>query len=197
MVNVTIEKLVTIKNYSAGIDGNLLVVTEDQVSPITIIGHKGEPKDIHVLLCTAAITDSELQDELAGYCDEYTPCNRVIVVSKKFLKMRNKKQLALLQIESSRVGVTNQKTNLDGIITGEIDAIEKYGKWCTYRAVNKAKRVKEKSIKKATFLMHHNYKKCCKVEKKVAQAAENASKKNFESESSSMNNGQSPAGANA
>lgn len=172
MVNVDIKKLVTINNYEAGVDGNLLVVAEDNVTPVSIIGHKGVPKDIAVLLCTAKIKDKSLQDELADYTDENTACNRVIVVSKKFLKLSNKKQLALLQIENSRAK-TDPDTNIDGVIAGEVDAIEKFGKWTTYRAVTKARKVRERSTKKATRWLHNDYKKDCKVAAKTANATKN------------------------
>lgn len=195
MVNVNIEKLVSIKNYDAGVNGNLLVVSEDEVKPISIVGHKGESKDVQVLLCTAKVETKELQDELSEHVDEETSCNRVIVVSKKFLKLRNKKQLALLQIENSRASIRNQKTNVDGVISGEIDSIEKYGKWCTYRAVNKARRVREKSTKKATRWLHHDYKKDCKAEQKAAKAAEKAYKKNCENQESTIKS--EPSGTNA
>lgn len=171
-IAIDVKKIVTINNYDAGVNGNLLVTIQDRVTPVSIIGHKNAEKPIDVLLCTAKIASKALQDELSVLVDANTPCNKVIVVSNKFMKMSNKKQLALLEIENRREATTHPSTNMDGQIIGEASSIEKFGKWCTYRAVNKARRVREKSTKKATQWMHSDYKKDCKAVEKLTKAAE-------------------------
>lgn len=178
-MNINVSNLISIKNYNAGVNGNLLVVAQDKVQPVSFIGHKGKDKFVDVLLCTAKILDEETIKEIERFVDEKTPANRVIVVSKKFLKMRNKKQLALLTIESTKAAIGNkQSTNVDGLILGETEAVEIYGKYATYRAVNKARKVREKSTKKATRWMHHDYKKDCRVAAKMDKTAEKAKEKN-------------------
>ena len=186
-ININVKKLATIKNYQAGTNGNLLVVIQESVTPVSIIGHKSVEKQIEVLLCTATIKDKALQDELSEHVDANTRCNKVIVVSNKFMKLRNKKQLALLEIENARANVT-QETNVDGIIVGEASSIEKFGKWCTYRAVNKARKVREKSTKKATKWLHRDYKKDCKEEAKLAGAAKQSQQKTEQASHNAANN---------
>ena len=94
------------------------------------------------------------------------------------MKLSNKKQLALLEIENEKVRceAMDPDSNVVSIIQAEINTIEKFGKMVTFGAMNKARKFRERSEKKATRGLHRSYKKDLKLEKKLAKAGEKLKK---------------------
>ena len=150
MKNLNVEKMVTIKNYEAGKNGNMLVVLVDKLVPITVQGPKGDDRDVEVLLCTATISDQAVIDALETKVDSGTSCNKIIVVSQKFMKLNNKKQLILLEIENQKVQFMSSNeddNNSAAVIWAEVNAIEKFGKIAERFAVAKARNLLQKHPK--------------------------------------------------
>jgi hypothetical protein len=178
MKNLNVTKLAVIKNYEAGKKGNLLAIYTDKIVPISVINAKDQEKDIEVLICTATIADEKTKETLEKYLDATTPANKIIVVSSKFMKLSNKKQLALLELENSKVRfeANEPDSNVASLIQAEVTVIEKFGKMVTFGALNKARKFREKSEKKATKGLHRAYKKDMKLEKKLAKAGEKCKK---------------------
>ena len=174
MKNLKVTKLAVIKGYEGGKKGNLLAIYTDRIVPVSVADPKGNERDIEVLICTASINDAKTKETLEKYLDATTPANKIIIVSSKFMKLNNKKQLALLELENEKVRceAMDPDSNIASTIQSEINTIEKFGKRTTFGALNKARKFREKSEKKASKGLHRAYLKDLKLEKKLAKAGE-------------------------
>ena len=169
MNNLSIRKLIFIDGYDAGKNGNLLVALVDKVTPTSILAADGIKQDVEVLICTATITESKMIDRLESLVDLNTPCNRLIVVSDKFLNLNKKYQLALLELESVKVKIEceNPGDNVSAIIQAEVSVMEKFGKFTEWLAVGKARRFRESSEREVATGLHSLYKE---KQKELAKA---------------------------
>ena len=161
-----ITNLVTIKGYEAGKGGNLLVSLDDQLCQDIAHGKKG--RHVNMMICTAFL--KEESPVLMKHVDVDTRADRVIVVSKKFMRLGNKKQLALLLREN----IANQTESTNSEVCrseGNIAAYEAYGKIVAGMAISKADKVIRRSEKKCATGLHHQYKKDARLAKKAAKAA--------------------------
>lgn len=152
MRKVKIDTLVTIKNYAAGQNGAMLVALDENLSIEGMYGKKGDKK-INLLICTAMVDKADAE-ALVQYVDDVTPTSRVILVSKKFLRLRNTTQLALLEIQNSAMQVVTPETSETRRLYGEYCAIERFGKIEVAIARRKEQTVKNKSLNKATRGVH-------------------------------------------
>lgn len=170
MMNLDVSKLFQVKNYSAGKEGNMLIFLVDKLTPVTVQNGKGKEVNIQVLICTAKVSKSEDRDKIEELVDCETPCTDVILVSKKFKRLSNKVQRALLEVENAKYNTLVARgadTNVDSLIYGEIAAVEKFGKLIGFYAINKADRIRKRSQKKACKGLHRQYKKDCKMLKNL------------------------------
>ena len=160
MGNLKIRKLAIIDGYDSGRNGNLLVAIVDKVMPTSIKTIDGTNKGVEVLICTATITNQKMIDKLEELVDKHTPCNRVIVISDKFLTLNKKHQLALLELESKKVEIECKRdinNNLSAVIQAEVWVMTKFGKFTEWYAVNKARRFRESSERSVATGLHQAY----------------------------------------
>ena len=168
-----ITNLISIKNYNAGKGGNMLVSLDEKLTDTEIyLSPKGEERRVPLLICTAYVVEDEAISLLEQKCDTLTPCNKVIVVSKQFLKMGSKKQLALLEIQNAMQELQDPSNNCSRRIYGEIAAIERYGHWTFYWATKKEAKIQRRGVKKASRGLHRAYKKETKELKKIENLVE-------------------------
>ena len=169
-----LTNMISIKGYNAGKEGNMLISLDTQlrVGDCSFISPKGQEKHVECMICTATVDLPEDQNILEELVDDDTPCNKVIVVNKQFLKLSNKKQLALLEIQNAMLEVETPQTNVSRRSYGEIAAIEKYGKIAVRTAIKKERKEAHRSIFKAATGLHRQYKKDVKQEKKLQKAME-------------------------
>jgi hypothetical protein len=140
-----ITNLVSIKKYRAGHDGNLLVSLDENLE--TKLGlHVGDKSEgVHMLICTAYVSDKNEQEILKKHCDDATPYDRVIVVNSKFLKLFNKTQLILLERQNAKEDFESDPScDMDPIIHAEIATFTKYGTWRSTMAFDKERKMREK-----------------------------------------------------
>jgi len=175
MNELKVNKLLKIKNYEEGKNGNMMVVLTDKVVPLSIDGPDGDVRDVEVLICTANINGTEFADAIESVVDKYTPCNKVIVVSEKFRKLNNKLQLVLLEIENQKYWASMDRPYYSDapLVQAEINAIEKFGIIAEWFAVNTARRFREKSQRCAAKGLHKQYKKDMDLERNMSKTARN------------------------
>lgn len=168
-MELKIDTLANVKGYPAGKNGNLLTFVVDKLQPVVVISPKGDEKPVAVMCCTATVKDSEVREYLGKMCDTITPSDKIILVSKAFMRLWNKTQLALLTIENCKANKeyrnyasaydadTGEVFSFDqnGTIIGEVLAIERYGKIRAIHAINRAHRYRLKSEWNSTFGLHH------------------------------------------
>ena len=113
-----VTNLISVKGYSAGTAGNMLISLDDELisDQIYRVGNK-ELGSTELLLCVAYVNDPDEERILAKYVDDtsVTPVDKVIVVSRKFMSLRNKTQIILLErhnrLEDDVVISCNQDRN--------------------------------------------------------------------------------------
>lgn len=186
--NVEVGNLVTIKNYPAGHGYNRFVSYVPELAPVSLIDRRGVKRLIRAMICTATVEpDSELYKKLYEEAIKIPDCgdpefmaSKIILVDKKFMKLPNKQQLALLNIEFEKAldltdglaGIKSQmdcfeRTSLEQQIGAEISTIELFGKRVFKRATRKAERLLRSSEFKATRGLHREYVKSIKAAKKA------------------------------
>lgn len=180
-----ITKMVSIDNYEAGVKGNRFVALVDElkVCPSKVKPRFRKEREVSVplLLATSKILDDKFVDKLEAQCDEVTPCNEVILVCPKFLKLSNKTQLALLRMENLK---WSNYTDIyqEAFIEAELVAREEFGNWCVDRALRKEEKIQKRSKNVIGKLEHRAYKKNNKCAKKSGKEVEEAVNEAFEDE---------------
>lgn len=162
-----LTNLVEIKNYPAGKGGNMLVALDEELCVNREYSYKGKTRKVQAMICTAYCANSDATSELQKHVDSVSPYTAIIVVNAKFMKISNKKQLALLERENAMLSVADPESSIEAGVIGDMAAIEKYGRQAN-RALNKAHRFMRRSEKKAAKGLHKAYKKATKVAKNVA-----------------------------
>lgn len=155
-----ITKLVTIKNY---------VVEDRTTMPVVLVENLeetiGGKTPMKYMICTLHLTSGA--GDIEGL-PEY-----VIAVNKKFLRLRNKNQLALIALENEKMLQSQYdfETNKGVEFAAKAEVIAIYGKYRFNRANNKITKYEKKSLMKATAGAHRQYKKDLKSIAKLGQAA--------------------------
>ena len=155
-----ITKLVTIKNY---------VVEDRTTMPVVLVENLeetiGGKTPMKYMICTLHLT--------SGAGDTEGLPEYVIAVNKKFLRLRNKNQLALIALENEKMLQSQYdfETNKGVEFAAKAEVIAIYGKYRFNRANNKITKYEKKSLMKATAGAHRQYKKDLKSIAKLGQAA--------------------------
>lgn len=143
-----ITNLITVKKYNAGRNGNMLISLDDELvsDQIFRVGDK-ELGSIDLLLCVAYVNDPDVEKILEKYVDDpaITPTDKVIVVSRKFLSLRNKTQLILLERHNRLEDDVVISCNQDRNSRANIMTISQYGSFRCKRAFGIETRIREKS----------------------------------------------------
>lgn len=169
---MNITNLVQIKNYEAGKNGNLLVALDDNLVQTQHWSNNKKVFDIRMLLCTAYVDSLEAQDKLREYTDGSVPVNRIIVVSRKFMRLFNKTQLILLYERNVREDVLGKCGCYEEIDSyGKMETVRKYGKFRSKMAFDKERKLSEKDIYRTGKAMKRYDKK---VEKEVQKGTKDA-----------------------
>lgn len=155
-----ITKLVTIKNY---------VVEDRTTMPVVLVEDLeesiGGKSPMKYMICTLHLT--------SGAGDTEGLPEYVIAVNKKFLRLRNKNQLALIALENEKMLQSQYdfETNKGVEFAAKAEVIAIYGKYRFNRANKKVTKYEKKSLMKATAGAHRQYKKDLKSIAKLGQAA--------------------------
>jgi len=177
MATITINNLYTPEGYKPDKDSRPYIsVQEGDLVIINSISPKKEKKTVKALICCATVPDSN-----QSFIDTYG--NNIFLVSSKFKKLPNKQQLALLEIEISKIngrqaasakypftagfGDAVTATNVDKAIAADLDAIEKYGYRTVRVAKKKANNIIMRSERFTGRLMHKNFVKAGKANAKT------------------------------
>ena len=143
-----VTNLITVKGYKAGAAGNMLVSLDDELvsDQIYRVGDK-ELGSIDLLLCVAYINDEDEEKLLAKYVDDpaVTPTDKVIVVSRKFMSLRNKAQLILLERHNRLEDDVVISCNQDRNSRANVMTISQYGAFRCKRAFAIETRIRERS----------------------------------------------------
>lgn len=171
---MNISNLVTIKNYPAGKNGNLLVSLDENLKVSETFPSKKGNREVSVMIATAIVRDDAVINELAMKADQFTPTNRVIVVNKKFMRLPNKMKLALLVDQNAKLDLDSQEieSNVDRQVHGEMAAMEGVGILATKFALDTARKTRERSEMWASRGRHREYKKSVKALNTLGQATE-------------------------
>ena len=143
-----VTNLITVKGYKAGVGGNMLVSLDDELvsDQIYRVGDK-ELGSIDLLMCVAYINDEDEEKLLAKYVDDpaVTPTDKVIVVSRKFMSLRNKSQLILLERHNRLEDDVVISCNQDRNSRANVMTISQYGAFRCRRAFAIETRIRERS----------------------------------------------------
>lgn len=169
---MNISNLVTIKNYPAGKNGNLLVSLDEDLKVSETFPSKKGNREVSVMIATAIVRDAAVINELAKRADQFTPTNRVIVVNKKFMRLPNKMKLALLVDQNAKLELDSEEieSNVDRQVHGEMAAMEEVGILATKLALDTARKTREHSEMWASRGRHREYKKSMKALNTLGQA---------------------------
>ena len=176
-----LNNLVTINGYEAGKHGNLLVSLDSDLC--IMLNSNVKNSDVKLYIAGAMITNEDAIKAFEQLCDNETLADMVIVVSDKFMKLSNKKQLALLQYENIKL----QELIEDHMIAeyAEVAAeaiVRKNNGWWTCKVLDKAHDYKTSQVKKAAKALKKQDKaderEAKKLEKANAKAAKKAAKAN-------------------
>ena len=158
-----ITNLIEIKNYAAGQNGNLLVSLDDNLVQEQSFAELGAGKEsqVKMLICVAYVDDEAAQEILARYVDdpEITPVDRVIVVSKRFLRLCNKKKLILLERQNRLEDDIEVTSNMDKQSYANIMTIGEYGRFFSRLAFRTEDRVRERSESRIGGRVHRAMRK--------------------------------------
>ena len=146
-----LTNLIEVKGYAAGRNGNLLVsLDDDLVQEHAYRTNKKEYK-IRMMICTAYIDDPNTRQLLADkYTDGSVQTDRIIVVSKKFMKLFPKTKLILLFNQNAReeiLGSASCDKEVDSF--GHVETMAKFGIIRSRLAFDKARKYQEKFERKA------------------------------------------------
>ena len=167
---ITADRLVTINNYVPNpAEGKFHVMRSNDVTIFKPFDPSKPKTAARALYALGKIPNTpETQAFIATYGQ------RVILVSKQFLKLRKKLQLRLIEkvcFEAAGVperfigGMSEiEGTNLDRRIAAELQMMEKYGYRATRSLLNKEQKFNVKALKKAGKFLY----KTAKKEKKLA-----------------------------
>lgn len=171
---MNISNLVTIKNYDAGKNGNLLVSLDEDLKVSEKFSSKKGDREVKVMIATAFVRDKNVLSELAMQTDQFTPSNRVIVVNKKFMRLPNKMKLALLADQNAKLDLDmdDVESNVDRQVHGEMEAMKRVGIIPTKLALDQARKTRERSEMWASRGRHREYKKSMKALDSLGQAAD-------------------------
>ncbi len=143
-----VTNLISVKGYSAGTAGNMLISLDDELisDQIYRVGNK-ELGSTELLLCVAYVNDPDEERILAKYVDDtsITPVDKVIVVSRKFMSLRNKTQIILLERHNRLEDDVVISCNQDRNSRANIMTISQYGAFRCKRAFAIETRIREKS----------------------------------------------------
>ena len=158
-----ITNLITVKNYAAGQNGNLLVSLDENLVQEQSFAEYGADKDsqVKMLICVAYVDDEAAQEILKKYVDdpEITPVDRLIVVSKRFMKLSNKKKLILLERQNRLEDDIEVTSNMDRLSYANVMTIGEYGRFFSKLAFHTENRIREKSEQKIGAAIHRNLRK--------------------------------------
>jgi len=165
-----LTNLVTIKGYAAGKNGNMLVSLDDKLVQERAYSTAKKDYNIRMLICTAYVEDPESQAELAKHADQYTPTDRVIVISKKFMHLLPKTRLILLMNENAQASIEDEvSSNYEAVSYGHVETIANFGRLRSSLAFNKARKIMERDERKAGAACGRFYKKTAKAVQKQAK----------------------------
>ena len=188
-----LNNLVQIANYEAGKNGNLLVSLDDELC--IKLNANVEKSPIKLMIAGAKVTNDEAIKHFEEMVDNDTPCNMVIVVNSKFMKLSNKKQLALLQYQNLKLQERNVSHECDEYAEVAAAVLTRKYHGRAANVIHKAMTYKERGEKKAAKALIKQDKADEKQAKKVAKANAKAAKKteNANTQSSTPENAE-PAG---
>lgn len=164
-----ITTLLTVKNYEAGRDGNLLIAIDDEMIA-KAYNINGKVLNVKPLICTAYIRDKNAQEKLKKHTNN-TPFDRVIVVNKKFQSLFNKTQLILLERQNALEDVVDPDTDVEVRVYADVAAMAKYGALRSKIAFHKAGHIMEKAECKIGRKLHAVEKKSDRNTKKNLKKA--------------------------
>lgn len=171
-----LNNLVNIENYQAGKYGNLLVSLDTDLC--IKLNSNVEKSAVKLYIAGAEIQSKDAIDKFEEITDAETPANMVIVVSDKFMKLSNKKQIALLQYENIKLQELGEDHTLVEYAEVAAEAIvRKNFNWFNARVLEKAHNFKTSQVKKASRALAKQDKKDAKAEKKLQKANAKAAKK--------------------
>ena len=178
-----IDNLVTIKGYTAGKNGCLLVSLDENFSLHHvntfggILGNTPKEYDIRGDASICMVPDGKALEWAESKTDDDTPANFIIVVSPRFMKLSNKSQLILLErenvaarkyydafIKSSDDKYTDGLSLKGCVIAGDLAAMEKYGAMRASWTIRKEQHRINSDEMRAGKRMHRAYKKGKAVE---------------------------------
>jgi hypothetical protein len=131
----------TIENYAAGTKGNLFVFEAEGLQSTAGFNTKKGEQHVRILICTAKVSDPEVQKALAAKCDNVTRSDRIIVVSQDFKKLSKKSQQILLFRENAKNAYADNPKNecdLDPIVKSEVETVAAFGSMFGSQKVRRA-----------------------------------------------------------
>ena len=105
-----LTNLVKIENYDAGNNGNLLVSFDENLS--IKLDSSVDKSNVRLYIAGAKVAGKNAEF-FKDKVDEDTPYDKIIVVNKKFMKLSNKKQLALLQYQNLKLQERDESHEVD------------------------------------------------------------------------------------
>ena len=171
---MNISNLINIKKYPAGKNGNLLVSLDENLVVNEKFSSKKGEREVKVMIATAYVRDKAVIAELEKKVDAITPANKVIVVNKKFTRLPNKLQLALLVDQNAKLDLDSDevKSNIDRQVHGEMAAMQEVGIIATKLALDTARKTRERSEMWASRGRHSEYKKSQKALQSLGNTAQ-------------------------
>lgn len=167
-----LNKLVEVKGYEAGSNGNLLVSLDNDLK---IEGFKGD-RSVNIMICVADVSDQDSIDALNKFIkDEKTPADKVIVVNDKFMKLPKKQKLALLKWENEKIKTPDEGINEKVEVVADVMTEKIYGR-AARAGIHKATKFRLKGEKKVGKALHKEYRKEVKEEKNIKKGVARASK---------------------
>ena len=139
-----INNIQVIKGYAGGTNGNMLVSYDPNLE---VDGPY--KKKIHLICCTAFVSEIKDRDFLRKLVEIGSPFNRVIVVGPGFMKLGKKTQLALLTYQNRMNQFPGDvESNITRQIYGEVQTIKEFGVIRTRWALFRERRYREKFTNK-------------------------------------------------
>ena len=169
-----LTNLVSIKGYSAGLGGNLLVSLDDKLVQDRAYATAKKDYSVRMLICTARVEDPAAQEELRKHVDAFTPVDRVIVVSKKFMRLLPKTRLILLMNENSQAMIEDEvSSNYEAESFGHVETMANFGVIRSSIAFSKARKLREKDERRAGSACKRFYRKTSRqLKKEMGDVAE-------------------------
>lgn len=168
-----LTNLVKIENYDAGNNGNLLVSFDENLS--IKLDSSVDKSNVRLYIAGAKVAGKNAEF-FKDKVDEDTAYDKIIVVNKKFMKLSNKKQLALLQYQNLKLQERDASHEVDEYAEVAAAVLTRKYHGRAANVIKKSENFKFAGEKKAGKALAKVEKKDAKQAKKLEKANEKKAK---------------------